>query len=342
MVNEKVLERLVDDHPVLPSLTAHWLHTPRKFLEQSRSDGSGRGSLLMQFWLCCNPMFFKCLNSLAPFFLAGWLSGCDQVSTPPLPPKVGSMASQPQSGASTQPPPVSSSAASGPSTATAEPIRDDLKLIARLIGSDKTGPGRVQLLNYLKLHPGDSQATFLFGLSYHREKKYGEAVEYFDKALAAAVPYRTTNHFRGWAMFYLGELEESRKSFQAFLVSQPDEPDSHYALGLIELDSGNLDEAARLFHRCFELAEKDNRQAQRKLLSKARYGIGRVHEQNGELGAAKAEFAGSAELFPDHYEALYRLHRVLVRLGEVEQAKIVQRQYLQTKERVRPGTSFPE
>jgi len=226
--------------------------------------------------------------------------------------------------------------------ATAEPIRADLQTIARLIASDRTGPARVQLVNYLKTHPGDSQATFLFGLSYHREKKYGEAVDHFRQAIAAPNPYCTTNHFLGWATFYLGELEEARAAFLQFLLCQPDEPDSHYALGLMALDAGDLHEAAGLFNRCHDLAEHDPRQARMKLLSKSRYGLGRVHEQNGDYLQAKQEFAQSVELFPDHYEALYRLNRALVKLGEHEQAAEVHERYLQTKERVRPGTSFPE
>ena len=280
-------------------------------------------------------MISRYLQRLCVLGIAGFFGACDQITTPPGATSDAPVATAPDKVQTAQAPP------DGPK-AVVEPIRDDLRPISLLIANDRTGPARVQLRNYLQLHPNDSQATFLFGLSYHREKKYGEAVEHFDRALEAKAPYRTTNHFRGWALFYLGELDESRRAFLAFLESQPDEPDSHYALGLIALDEGDLDEAARLFQRCFELAERDNRQAKMKLLSKARYGLGRVHEQKGELEQAKTEFARSVELFPDHYEALYRLNRVLVKLGEDEQAAIVQERYLQTKERVRPGTSFPE
>jgi len=159
-------------------------------------------------------MISRYLQRLCVLGIAVSLGACDQITTPPGAPPDAPVATAPDKQAVQTPP-------DGPK-AVVEPIRDDLKPISLLIANDRTGPARVQLHNYLQLHPNDSQATFLFGLSYHREKKYGEAVEHFNRALVAKAPYRTTNHFRGWALFYLGELDESRRAFLTFLESQPD------------------------------------------------------------------------------------------------------------------------
>ena len=72
-------------------------------------------------------------------------------------------------------PAVSSSGdtAALPTTVGREALRGDLVTFYRLIQSRQTGPARVRIRKHLILHPDDGQAEFLFGLSYHREKRYG-------------------------------------------------------------------------------------------------------------------------------------------------------------------------
>lgn len=292
------------------------------------------GASLRPPWVarCGEP--FQCIprrvkNTLAFAVLAVFLPllGCDQASN--------SGQSAPSS--VTQPQQVPS----GNGTAPADKLNPELAPIFSLIRQRQSGPARVRLVNYLTLHPNDGQAEFLFGLSYHREQKYGEALPHYDKALAHAPAYSLTNHFRGWANYYMGNLDEARKAFDAFLMRQPDEPDSLFALGLIELDEDNLDEAERYFRRSIEtLTVRDPSDA--KGLSKAHTRLGEVHDRRGEYDRAKIELTRATELFPDHYEAFYKLYRVLIRLGEKEQAEIVHQTYLATRERMRPGTSFPE
>ena len=178
-------------------------------------------------------------------------------------------------------------------------------------------------------------------MSYHREQKYGSAIPWYGKALELSPEYYLTRHFQGWALYYLGELELARDAFNEFLKHQPDEPDSNYALGLISLDEDNLEEAETRLKRAIELGEAKQRQ-DLKDLSKAHARLGEVYERQDKLQDAKAELTKSAELYPDHYEAMYKLYRVLVRLGDTEESKRVHQLYLETKERIRPGTSFPE
>lgn len=220
-------------------------------------------------------------------------------------------------------------------------LKDELVPMMALIRDRKTGPARVRLRNHLNLHPDDAQACFLFGLTYHREKKYGEARPWFVQALQKDPNYAVSHYFLGWTLYYLGELKLSQREFDAYLLTNPTEHDSHFALGLIRLDEDDLDGAERLFKQAIELVqqqEPDDKAA----LSRGKARLGEVYERQNRLNEARSELEQAVTIYPDHYEAIYRLYRVLMRMGETQQAEAVHKQYLATRERVRPGTSFPE
>lgn len=229
-----------------------------------------------------------------------------------------------------------------PPTQVVETLKSELSPIGQLIAKNQNGPARVRLNDYLKIHPDDGQAVFLFGLTYHREKKYAQAMPHFDRALTLPPLYAPINYFRGWALYYLGEMEKSREAFEAFLKIKPDEPDSQFALGLIAQEQGDLDQAQRHFQRCIELWNKNPGKADPHALSKAHARLAEVFDARGDLEQAKLNLMMAVKLFPDQYEALYKLYRVHVRMGESAAAEAVHAQYLAAKERVRPGTSFPE
>ncbi|MCI0629033.1 MAG: tetratricopeptide repeat protein [Phycisphaerales bacterium] len=229
----------------------------------------------------------------------------------------------------------------GASSAPSQKLNPELLGAFTLISERKTDDARAALEHYMSQHPSDGQAVFLYGLSFHREQRYGQALPHYEKALELAPNYYRPHHFRGWALYYLGDLETSRASFDAFLRAEPDEPDSLFALGLIDLDEDNLDAAEARFRRSIEvLTWKGGRDV--KGLSKAHTRLGEVYERQDQLEKAKQELVRATDLFPNAYEAYYKLYRVLMRLGETEQAQTVQQLYLASKERVRPGTSFPE
>jgi Tfp pilus assembly protein PilF len=212
-------------------------------------------------------------------------------------------------------------------------IRRELAPLAALITQRRTGPARVQIRNYLNQHPADGQATFLFGLSYHREKKYAQAIPYYEQAAALEPDYAPIYHFAGWAHFYLGDLAASRANFEQFLKRSPNEPDSLFALGLIDLNEDKLDEAQLRFTRSIELCNAE-KQVDLKALSKAHARLAEVYERQEELEKASLELQKATELYPDHYEAYYRLSRILTRLGQQAEAQLAQQKYLAAKDRV--------
>lgn len=201
---------------------------------------------------------------------------------------------------------------------------------------------RDRLHRHLRQYPEDPQAIFLVGLTFHREQKYGQALPHYEKALSLKPLYAPINHFRGWALYYLGELAQSRGAFLEFLKVMPDEPDSHFALGLIALDEHDLDRSEKLLQRSIDLWMTKEHQPDPASIAKAHARLSEVFEQRGDLVSARDHLQKAVDLYPDHYEAMYKLYRVLVRLGEQEHANRMHERYVTTKERVRPGTSFPE
>ena len=262
-------------------------------------------------------------------------------------------AAVPASGCKDPPPPPAPVPA--PETASATdvtlpPTHDgtrelDAKLINyfRLIERNQpgdTGTARVRLRNHLKEHAKDGQAMFLFGLSYHREKRYGKARELFEQAIGHAPDFPTTYYFYGWCLYYLGEPEASREMFESFLAVKPGYPDALFALGLIDYDADRIDSARARFTEAIRLAaEKQDRSTE----SKSRARLADVLVRLGELDEARRELLRSIDLNPDNYETYFKLSRVLDRLGDAEGAAEARRKHDEVRERIRPGSdSRPE
>ena len=224
--------------------------------------------------------------------------------------------------------------------APAEPLTGELADHFRLIREGHPDWARVRLRKYLNVNPGDGRAHFLFGLTYHREKRYELARESFDEAIRLAPDYYATHYFLGWAQYYLGEPEAARDAFLRHLDYQPREGDSHFALGLIALDADELKEAERRFRTAIMLsAETEGRT---KELSKSRARLSDVLVRTDRLEEARRELELAVELHPEYDEAHYKLYRVCTRLGDEAAALEAKKTYEQIRERTQPGTSFPE
>ena len=122
--------------------------------------------------------------------LATGSAGCDRPApeTPAAPPPP----------AAVTPPPD----AAAPTEALTAPLSDHF----RLIEQQRTGAARVRLRKHLNRNPDDGRAAFLFGLSYHREKRYALARPWFEQAIEHAPEYDPAWYFFGWALYYLGEV----------------------------------------------------------------------------------------------------------------------------------------
>lgn len=214
-----------------------------------------------------------------------------------------------------------------------------------LIMDGSSGSARVRLRQWMDANGQHPHALFLMGLSYHQEKRYSKAIEWFETAVTSkdrANQYPPTWHFLGWSNFYQGNLQKSKDSFENYLLIHPNECDSIFALGLIALEAGQLDEAEQLFTKSIELAVVEQ---QFEVQAKATSRLGDLFEERGEFDKAIAQYDEAIALNPDLYESLYRKYKLLNRMKKFIEAKEVLAIFVVTKKRVRPEqyvSSFPE
>jgi tetratricopeptide (TPR) repeat protein len=272
------------------------------------------------------------------------LAGCDGSRTPAAP--TGSDAPAPAAAETATETERPKTAPIGPIPIAEEagrplpPLEPPLSDHFQLIRNGRPDVARVRIRKHMRQHPDDGRAHFLFGLSYHREKRYDLARKSFDEAARLAPDYHATHYFQGWALYYLGEPEAARDSFERHLEFQPREGDSHFGLGLIALDMDDLDEAERRLRTAIVLS--DATAGRIKEHSKSRARLADVLIRRGRYEEARTELERATELHPDHYEAFYKLFRVCKRLGDDAAAERAQTEFLAARERVHPGTSFPE
>ncbi|MEE2912354.1 MAG: tetratricopeptide repeat protein [Planctomycetota bacterium] len=222
-------------------------------------------------------------------------------------------------------------------------LHSELEMHFLLISDGNTGSARVRLRQFMEVNSESSQPLFLMGLSYHHEKRYVKAVQWFQRSAQfndPTVRYPPTWHFLGWSQYYLGNAKESKEAFNQYLKMNPNEGDSLFGLGLLAMEEGEFGEASTLFKQSIDVQE-DRPKGQAK--SKAR--LADICEQEGNRLLAIQLYEQALSLDPDLYEAWYHLALTLRREGKIEEYQKVMSTFQLTVDRVRPDlktTRFPE
>ncbi|MDG2423419.1 MAG: tetratricopeptide repeat protein [Phycisphaerales bacterium] len=229
------------------------------------------------------------------------------------------------------------SSRTGPNKKTIEtpPLNETLSAHFKLIEDKRTGPARIRIRQWLNDHPEDARAEFLMGLSHHRDRRYARALTWLQDAIQHEPVYPPAWHFLGWTHYYLGNPEPARRAFEEHLVMDPEEGDTHFGLGLLDIEAWQLDDAERHFQLAIELqADLPHRV---KGVSKAKARLSEVIEIRDENNQeAILLLQESVELYPDHYEAWYRLSQLLEKEGRTEEAQLAQSSFEEARERMRP------
>ena len=222
-------------------------------------------------------------------------------------------------------------------------MRSDLQTHYSLISEGKTGSARVRLRQFMDAEGETAQPLFLMGLSYHHERKYTKAIQWFKRAAVFDEPsqrYPPAWHFLGWSYYYLGNVAESKLAFEKYLILDPGEGDSLFGLGLLAMDEGFFDKAARLFEQ--SIVEQPDRQSGR-AKSKAR--LADIFTEKGLWNEAVSLYKEALQLDQDLYEVWYHLAMALRRIQRDQESEEALRMFEVTKQRVRPelsSTRFPE
>jgi tetratricopeptide (TPR) repeat protein len=221
-------------------------------------------------------------------------------------------------------------------------LHSSLKRHHVLIQEGNSGSARVRLIQFMELNGETSHPLFLMGLSYHSEKKYAKAAEWFTKSTVAFEdPFPLAWHYLGWSQLYLGAIEGSQISFEHYLRTNPDEPDSLFALGLLAMESGDLKKAEAIFNTVVRLAVTNNA-----IRAKALARWADTLTECNDWEASLPKYKEAIEINPDLYEAWFRYAKVLQRLGRAEEADKALVEFEHARKRVRPDlylqTRFPE
>jgi len=207
----------------------------------------------------------------------------------------------------------------------------------RLIEAGRFESARERLEPIVAAHPGWQRAAFFLALSYHEQHLHGEARPLFERALAIDPASRDATAIRnyyGWTLYYLGEREEARRQFEAFLEARPEDPEAHFALGMIAFDEDDLAGATRRFEAAIRLAKASG---DARPEGKARARLADVLVRTGKLEQARGELEAAVKLRPDAYEAYFKLSRVLERLGDAEGAARALERHRKLRDEARPA-----
>ncbi|MEY5061860.1 MAG: MalT-like region [Planctomycetota bacterium] len=173
----------------------------------------------------------------------------------------------------------------------------------------------------IKSDPNVDRAQAILGIALNKQKQYAEAREALERARASTQPYperKHVAHFLGWCTYHLGDLEAARAAFTEHLRAVPDEPDSTFGLGLVELGEDKLDAA----QACFERALKGFSEPKPRANDQAR-----VLTRMADLALRRDDVAGAEALLeravrasPVQHETWSKLARVKDRLGKPSEA----------------------
>ena len=185
----------------------------------------------------------------------------------------------------------------------------------------------------LEERPGLGRAELYLGMCFQKQKHYGKARPWLEAAAAKAGAFpkqESAWYFLGWCLYNLGDAEGARAAFEEHLKSAPEEGDSHFGLGLLELEAGRLDEAVERWRRSIELHQSavEERGVDRSAdIAKAHARIADVHLLREEWKQAREELVTCVGLYPPHHTAWYKLNQVLLELGEERAAAEALRQH---------------
>jgi tetratricopeptide (TPR) repeat protein len=175
---------------------------------------------------------------------------------------------------------------------------------------------------YLQGHQRDGHALLLVGLTYFRTDNFGAAKPWLERALECAPELEGVHDYLGQTLFMLGDLEGSRRVFDAYEKLEPSEPRSHYFLGLIDLEQGDLDGARKCFQRAIELFEElgraDPRRGAQRLpeLAECHARLADVYFSLDDYETARDELLAATMLCPGNISAFYMHSLVYRRLGD--------------------------
>ena len=194
------------------------------------------------------------------------------------------------------------------------------------------------LMPAVSAHPDWARGRLLLAVTFQKEKRYELARPHFERAWELDPKDPGVASFYGWCLYYLGEPEKARAMFEAHIRQNPHYADSHFALGVIALETDDLAMARRELDTAIRFAQsRRNRDVESKALIRRADLFLRLEQ----VTDARRDLEEAVKLKPGAHGAYFKLSRVLERLGDSDGAARALEMHRKTREQVRPSTSQP-
>lgn len=161
--------------------------------------------------------------------------------------------------------------------------------------------------------PDQSEASFhgSTGAALYEQKRYGEALAHFEKALELAPDNAAYHNSLGLVLQQQGKINEAIDQFRQSLELKPDDSEVYGNLGLALLSQGKADEAVAFLRRATELNPNDAR---------AHHDLAGVFANYGKVAEAVPHFQKALEISPNFAEAHNNLGCILGTAGQTDAA----------------------
>lgn len=197
-----------------------------------------------------------------------------------------------------------------------------LEIARRLLRENHFAEAEMVSRTVLNEHPRSDRAAAYLGLALHKQKRYGQAREFLERAALSKVEFPEREHmahFLGWCCYYMGDAPAARHYFEIHASNWPNFDDTHYGLGVIALDEDRIDDAEQSFDTALRLQQAQD--GDKRSVGKTLARLGDVALRRGRDEEALRRYEKAVELWPDHYEAWARLVRLYYRADRIADAE---------------------
>ena len=194
-------------------------------------------------------------------------------------------------------------------------------VVQRLLLSSQFAQAEVVARAALREKPECARASFLLGVAVQKQKRYAEARDLLVAAQASGQPFpeaRQTDHFLGWANYYLGDLALAKRHFQSHVGAMPTADDSWFGLGVVAIEESRLGDAEGALQRALDLA--GDGVPGRPMRAKTLVRLGDVAVLRDRFADAVDLYEEAVSLRPDQPEVWTKLARAYERTNRADDA----------------------
>lgn len=185
-----------------------------------------------------------------------------------------------------------------------------LRQAKQLHAKEVFGQAQDAYLVVLKYEGKNAEALHGLGLIAYAQGRYGEAVDYMNRAIKVqANPYYLNN--RGTAYFSQGEFSQAQTDYKKALKIQPEFVDAQFNLANLYCSTQRLPEAIELFNQLI---------GRHPDYLEALYNRGNTHAQLQQFHDACQDYNHVLELNPHHLEALLNRGNAFLAMAEIDLA----------------------